>query len=229
MPIAHCRLHAALPVFILIATGGFAIAQAPEPAAPNPGAPATDISTGPAVAGLRPALDRVGAAVAGLRIAHWKAPVDIRNNTEEDVASIQRDLGITLPPLLDQAQAAGSPGSALAPSFAVFRNIDALYDVMLRVTEMANLAGSASEAGQLEDARAALESARAQLANSLLASVHEQDTEIARLRSQKAAVVKPPPPPPPTKTVVDDGPAPVVRHHKKKPATTATPPSPAPQ
>ena len=33
--------------------------------------------------------------------------------------------------------------AALSPAFAVFRNLDALYDVMLRVTETAGLAGSA--------------------------------------------------------------------------------------
>lgn len=229
MPSLHCRLHAALPVFVALAASGLAMAQAPQGPAPNAAATPNGVSTGPAVAGLRPALGQVGAAVADLRIAHWKAPEDIRSTSEEDVASIQRDLGITLPPLLDQAQAAGSPGSPLSPSFLVFRNIDALYDVVLRVTEMANLAGSASEAGQLENARAALESARAQLASSLLSAVSEQDAQIVRFRSERAAAVKAPPPAPPTKIVVDDGPQPAVKHHvvKKKPpaATPATPPS----
>ncbi len=61
--------------------------------------------------------------------------------------------------------------AALSPAFAVFRNLDALYDVLLRVTETAALAGSGSDAGSLEDARAGLEDGRGKL-GSLAASVH---------------------------------------------------------
>ena len=42
---------------------------------------------------------------------------------------MQRDLTSTLPGLLTQAEASG-PAVAL-PAFAVFRNLDALYDVLL--------------------------------------------------------------------------------------------------
>ncbi len=223
MSIACYRLSAALPVFALLASGALAAAQTPQPAVPAPSPVPPGVSTAPAIAGLRPALDQVGAAVANLRIAHWKAPEDVRNSSQEDVGSIQRDLSATLPPLLAQAQAAGSPSSPLAPSFAVFRNIDALYDVLLRITEMANIAGSEAEAAHLEDARASLEAARAQLANSLLAGVSSQDDQLARFRAQRAAAAKPAAPPP-AKIVVDDGPeAAKPKHHKKKPAPTPPP------
>ena len=128
-----------------------------------------------------------------------------------------------MPPLLEQAQAANSASAPLAPSFAVFRNIDALYDVLLRVTEMATLGGSAEDASHLEDARAALEQARSQLANSLLASVASRDAELTQLRARIAEAVKPPPPPAPTTTVINDGAAPVTPH-KKKPKKTSPPP-----
>ncbi len=73
-----------------------------------------------------------------------------------DAARPQR----TLPGLIDPGRGALGAG-ALSPAFAVFRNLDALYDVLLRVTETAALAGSASDAASLEDARAGLEDGRA--------------------------------------------------------------------
>jgi hypothetical protein len=210
------RLSAAIPAVALLASGALATAQAPPTPAPASVTPAA------AIAGLRPVLGQIGAAMEDLRISRWKAPQELRSSSQEDVTSIQRDLSATLPPLLDQAQAANSASAPLAPSFAVFRNIDALYDVLLRVTEMATLAGSAADAAHLEDARAALEQARSQLANSLLASVSSQDAELARLRARSVEVAKPPPPAPPT-TVIDDGAAPA-KPHKKKPKKTTPPP-----
>jgi hypothetical protein len=229
MSIAIRWLRHTLAIFAILAAGPGLLALAaqtsdatPAPAA-NPPIAATDQSTLPAIQALRPALDNVSAVTAGLSIARWKAPGDVRSSTQQDVNSIQRDLTSTLPPLLDQAQAPG----ALAPSFAVYRNIDALYDVLLRVTEMASLAGTAEEATHLEDVRAGLETARGQLGNSLLQSVSAQDSQVVQLRAAIAAQAQAKPvEPPPTKIVVDDGPAPKPKPKpKKKPAPATTTPA----
>jgi hypothetical protein len=225
------RICTAVAVFALFAGHAVLAQTAQTPSAPAPAAaPApSGNTTGPAIASLRPALAQVGDAVGNLRIMRWKAPTDLRESTQGDVGSIQRDLNATLPPLLDQGQANSSPAAPLAPAFAVFRNIDALYDVLLRVSEMASLAGSSAEAAQLESARATLESARAQLANALLESVTAQDTQLTQLRAQVAAAAAKAASQPvaaPSKVVVDDGPEPPKRR-KKKPATTpSTPPPP---
>jgi hypothetical protein len=194
---------------------GSADAQAAAPAglatAPAPG--------GFAMATLRPALANVQTVIGNLSIAHWKASAATRSATQQDVASMQRDLNATLPGLFTQAEASG-PG-VLSPSFAVFRNLDALYDVLLRVTETAALAGSESDAGSLEDARAGLEDARGKLGAWLLQSIGAQDAQVARLQTSAAHPVAPAPPP--SKIVVDDGPAETPKPHKKKPAPTQAP------
>jgi hypothetical protein len=133
---------------------------------------------------------------------------------------MQRDLTTTLPGLFTQAEASGP--AVLSPSFAVFRNLDALYDVLLRVTETAALAGSEADAANLEDARAGLEDGRGKLGAWLLQSIGAQDAQIARL--QTSATHPAAAAPAPTKIVVDDGPADTPKPHKKKPA-----PTPAPQ
>jgi hypothetical protein len=223
-----------LLTLLFLGGSGAARAQAaPPPAAPAP-APAAAQAAAPAVApapasfamtNLRPALANVQTAITNLNVAHWKAPNDIRATTQQDINSMQRDLNTTLPGLLAQADtaAAASGPPALSPAFAVFRNLDALYDVMLRVTETAGLAGSASDASSLEDARAGLEDGRGKLGAWLLQAIGAQDAQVVRLQAP-AASAAPAPPPPPNKIVVNDGPDTTTKPHKKKP-----PPTPAPQ
>jgi hypothetical protein len=213
----------ALLTLIIVSVCVAAQAQGPGPAA-APAAPAAPAPGGFAVADLRPALANVQTVISNINVAHWKASGATRTAVQDDVGSMQRDLNGTLPGLVAQVEA--NPGS-LSPVFAVFRNLDALYDVLLRVTETASLAGSGADAGNLEDARAGLEDARGKMGTWLLQSIGAQDAQIARLHA-------PPPgpaaaPPPPAKIVVDDGPE-NPKPHKKKPAPAQTPPpTPAPQ
>jgi hypothetical protein len=173
------------------------------------------------VGNLRPALANVQGAIGGLSIGHWKASSEVRSNALQDVASMQRDLTATLPGLMTQAEAAGASGpAALSPAFAVFRNLDALYDVLLRVTETAALTGPGSDASSLEDARAGLEDGRAKLGAWLLEAIGAQDAQIAHAAapvSHQAAA-----PAAPNKIVVDDGPD-TPKPRKKKPATPQAP------
>jgi hypothetical protein len=222
-----------LLTLLFLGGSGAARAQAaPPPAAPAP-APAAAEAAAPTVApapagfamsNLRPALANVQTAITSLNVSRWKAPNDIRATTQQDINSMQRDLNTTLPPLLAQADAAAAASGppALSPAFAVFRNLDALYDVMLRVTETAGLAGSASDASSLEEARAGLEDGRAKLGAWLLQAIGAQDAQVVRLQAPVAHPA-PAPPPPPNKIVVNDGPD-TTKPHKKKP-----PPNPAPQ
>jgi hypothetical protein len=112
-----------------------------------------------------------------------------------------------------EAQPAGQ--AALTPSFAVFRNIDALYDVLLRVSGTAALTASSYDANSLEQARAGLEDARTKLGEWLVQSIGTQDATIVRLQSAPAP--KPEAATAPAKIVVDDGPTPP-KPRKKKPA-----------
>jgi hypothetical protein len=211
----------ALLTLLLLGASWPALGQAAPGATAVP-APAP-ASTGFAMTNLRPALTNVQTAIANLNIGHWKAPNDIRTTTQQDVASMQRDLSTTLPALMAQADAAAANGPvALSPAFAVFRNLDALYDVLLRVTETAGLAGSGSEASSLEDARAGLEDGRAKLGTWLLQSLGAQDAQVARMQAPAARPASSAPAPGPAKIVVNDGPD-TPKPHKKKPATTPAP------
>jgi hypothetical protein len=165
-------------------------------------------------------LDRLQHALASLTVSRWKAPGDVRQTTQSDVDSMQRDLNNTLPPLVTQAKA--NPAQ-LAPVFSVYRNVDALYDVLLRVSETAQLAGAANDIRVLEEQRAALESSRTQLGTALLQSAQAQDAEVTRLRT---AGSPPPAATPAAKTVVDDGPTTRAKASTKKTHKPAATPPP---
>ena len=212
---------AKLTVLTLLLSGSVTLSAAAQAAAPGTApAPAPAPAQGSfAMASLRPALANVQAAIGSVNVGRWKASAATRTAVQQDIGSMQRDLNATLPGLVTSAEASG-PG-VLAPSFAVFRNLDALYDVLLRVSETAALAGSEADAGSLEDARAGLEDGRGKLGAWLLQSIGAQDAQVARLQAPAAQPATPAPAP--SKIVVDDGPA-APKPHKKKPA-----PTPAPQ
>jgi hypothetical protein len=170
---------------------------------------------------LRPALTQVGQALNSINSKKWKAPGDVRSAVDQDVSSIQRDLNGTLASLMQQADAA--PGS-IPPAFAVYRNVDALYDTLLRVVLTANLSAPDTEVNALQGALSTLESARSQIGDSILNGSQNQQAELIRIRTAlaRAAVVQKAPV---TTTVVDDGPATETKH--KKPAKKPSPPKPA--
>ena len=215
---AFCGL---LGVAVLLAPSKIAWGQADQapatPAAPAPPPPAF------AMADLKPALADVQNAITAANLSRWKIPSDVRADTQQDVTSMQRDLSETLPGLMSAADAAPATNGvhALAPAFAVFRNLDALYDVLLRVSEIASVGAAANDAGSLESARAALEGGRGKLGTWLLQAIGSQDSQFAQAVATAAARPAAPPPPP-NKVVVDDGPE-NPKPRRKKPATPPAP------
>lgn len=184
-----------IPAALVLAFAAAALGQAPANPAPTVVAPS---------AILRSALADVQSTTADLNISKWKLPGDVRKTAEADVDSIQRDLGGTLPGLLASADAA--PGS-VPPTFAVYRNVDALYDVLLRVSQMADLGASSKEAVRIASSLRSLESARRQLADSIQNTAQRHETRLIALeaaRANAASQIK-------HETIIVDGP-------EKKPA-----------
>jgi hypothetical protein len=139
------------------------------------GAPA---AAAPSVSSLvQPALASVQQAVGSLNTGRWKAPNEVKAATDRNLSSIQRDLVETLPGLLSQADAAAG---AVPPAFAVYRNIDALYDVLLRVNQTAMLAAPDNDATAVADALDRLESARRQLGDAIASSAQTREAQIVQ-------------------------------------------------
>ncbi len=185
--------------------------------------PASQASAPPPSALLQPTLNELRSTIAGLRISKWKAPGPVKDEALGNTGSIDRDLQSTLPGLLSQADAAPQ---SVANSFAVYRNLDALYEVVLRVSSTADLAAPDEEAANLSHSLMTLDAARRALADSILSSSHALETALEKARQAPPAAPAPTPPPP--TTVVNDGPAAAPAHRKPRPKPKPVSPA-APQ
>ncbi len=150
-----------------------------------------------------------------LRIERWKTDNSAKKQAVADVDSIQRNLQNALPEMI--AQLHNSPED-LPATFKLYRNLDALYDVLGGVVESAGAFGPKDDFQALSNDLSSFESARKQLAERLENLAGSKEQEIVRLRAELKTAQAAIPAPPPKKIVVDDNePAkkPVV---KKKPA-----------
>ncbi len=163
---------------------------------------------------LQPSLEILKQAIGTVKVEKWKASPAIRNEAESNAASIQRDLESTLPPLVAAADAAPDSPAKVLP---VFRNVDALYDVMLRLVAAGRLAAPNDQMSALDQALSKLSDGRRALGDQLQGTADAQEKQVIRLQAALKAV--PPPQPPPAPLVC---PSPAVKK-KAKPATKPKP------
>lgn len=159
-----------------------------------PAAPATQGTMSPPSATLQPSLDILKQAIGSADVAHWKASSAIRDEAQSNLQSVQRDVATTLPGLLSTADAA--PGS-VAKTMPVFRNVDALYDVMLRIVVAAHLAAPKDQISALDQALSSLSEARRSLGDQIQSNAEAQETRELKLQTALRAVPPPAPAPAP--------------------------------
>lgn len=199
------------------------------PMAASAQAPPTTPAIVPPSTLVQNALSNVQSTTSGLNIARWKAPRDMRKAAQQNVNSIQSDLGVQMPQLI--ARADGAP-SSVPHSFDLYRNIDALYDVLLRVSRTADAGAPRPEAEAVAASLEQLEQARAALANQILQVARAHEARLATL--ERAATTAPSPRAEssslPHETVVVDGPVASTHHRtarrtaRREPAKSGTNP-----
>src|SRR6185437_920697 len=150
---------------------------AQSPASPPPATPQT--SEVPSVI-LQPALDTLRQTLETLRPDKWKTSSAVRDETSANISSIRRDLDTTLPALLATADKAPNSVTQTLPAF---RNIEALYDVLLRVSEVGAIFAPGQQGMALEQARASLEDARHTLGDRLQSAAVSQDQQLRQVQA----------------------------------------------
>jgi hypothetical protein len=158
--------------------------------------------------------------LAKLRIERWKTDGSTKKQALANVDSIKRNLQGALPEIIGQLRAAPENLSA---TFKLYRNLDALYDVLGSVVESAGAFGPKDDFQALSHDLNAFESSRRTLGERLENLTFTKENEIARLRTDLRAAQAAIPATPPQKTVVDDTqpakkPAPKKKPVPKKPA-----------
>jgi len=145
-----------------------------------------------------------------LRIEKWKASGSDKKQALGNVDSIQRNLQGALPEIITQLRNAPEDLSA---TFKLYRNLDALYDVLNNVAELAGAFGSRDDLQSLSNAISGFEGSRKQLAERIENLSSSKEQELTRLRAQLKTLQAQVEAAPPKKIVVDDTEPP------KKPAT----------
>jgi hypothetical protein len=158
-----------------------------------------------------------------LRIERWKTDGSTKKQALGNVDSIERNLQSALPEMI--AQLRNAPEDVPA-TFKLYRNLDALYDVLGSVVESTGAFGSKDDLQSLANDLNSFEGTRKQIAERMESLAASKEQEIVRLRADLKTAQAAIPAAPPKKTVVDDNePAkkPVVKKKPvaKKPAGTA--------
>ncbi|MGO8720147.1 MAG: hypothetical protein ACLQMO_13160 [Acidobacteriaceae bacterium] len=130
---------------------------------------------------LRPALQQVANTVGQIHIDHWKLSKSWKVQLQSDADSIQQDLSHRLPELFQQAQA--SP-TALDAQMRLMQNVDALYDVLIRLTMAADLTEKKTDAAMLDNALERLESARKMATGQLMGAAALENQRLVQLQSR---------------------------------------------
>jgi hypothetical protein len=164
------------------------------------------------------------ADLAKLRIERWKTDSSSKKQALANVDSIQRNLQGALPEIIAQLR---TQPEDLPTTFKLYRNLDALYDVLGSVVEVTGAFGSKDDFQSLSNDLSTFESTRKQLAQRIESVSSAKEAEIVRLRADLKTAQAAIPVAPPKKIIVDDNEPPKKPVPKKKPKpntpSTATP------
>ena len=180
---------------------------------------------------LRPALEQVGHSVGQIQIDHWKVSKSWKDQLQSDADSITSDLSHQLPGLFQQAQATPN---ALDAQLRVMQNVDALYDVLVRLTLAADMNERKSDAASLDSALERLEAARKTATVQLMTAAAQQHQQLSDLQARMEAIqASSTVPATHGKTIVVDnevrhGTVHHTTHHKKPSPSTKSQPNAAP-
>jgi hypothetical protein len=174
------------------------------------------------LAQLEAASKSTQADLVNLRIEHWKTDNGSKKQALSNVDSVQRNLQGALPEIIAKLRAAPEDVPA---TFRLYRNLDALYDVLGSVVEGAGAFGSKNDLQSLSNDLTTFEGARKQLAARIENLSSAKEAEIARLRTDLKTAQAAIPVTPPKKIVVDDTEPPKKPAAKKKSSITAVKPS----
>lgn len=171
-------------------------------------------------------LDRLQSAAAQatldlghLRIDKWKTDAESKRQAQANADSVQRNLTSALPGLIDAVRSAPQDLSA---EFKLYRNLNALYDVFISLTESAGAFGPKSDYEALTQQLETIDSVRRSLGDAVEHLTSSTQSELTQLRAQvrtyqQAAAASP------KKVVVDDTEPPKKTvHKKKKPAASSS-------
>jgi hypothetical protein len=199
----------------------------PAPAASSQPAPLTPAAPLTSSGLLQPSLDTLWQTATAMKLERWKRGT-VRDEAGDDVRQILQDIHTNLPALMS---AADSAPEAISKTYPLARNIDALYDVVLRVYEAARVSAPPEQITQLQQALVSLKNARIALDDRLQESAAAMEKQVSDLQTTvkaQAAFKCAAMPAPATPACVAPAATKKVVKKKPNPPVTNAPASPAP-
>jgi hypothetical protein len=170
---------------------------------------------------LQSTASQANSDIARMHIDKWKADGGTKQQSQANASSLQRNLTSALPVLIASVRSAPQD---LTAGFKLYRNLNALYDVLASFTEAAGAFGPKNDFDALAQQLDAIDSVRRDIGDRLEGLATQTQTEMNQLRAQvhtlqqQAAV----PAEPPKKVVVDNADTGKKPVHKKKPVAGST-------
>ena len=173
---------------------------------------------------LQAAASQISATISHMRIERWKADSNSKQQAQSNADSIQRNLTSALPRMIDSVRF--SPQD-LGAEFKLYRNANALYDVMSSLTESAGAFGPRGDYEALAQQLGVLDSVRRNLGDVIEQLAASTQSEMGQLRTelqvaQRAAAAAAAAPPKKI-VIVDDNASDKKATTKKKPAAKKPP------
>lgn len=210
-------------VFAVLLLAGVAFGQTasvPAPAA----APAAmnSVDLGMLLAKIEQDTQTLNAEIDRLRIDKWKTDSGTKQQETENAASIQRNITSALPDLITAVR---NQPQSLAANFKLYRNLNALHDVVASLGESTGAFGKKEEFEAIAPEIAALDQSRRNYGDYLQQLTVNSDARLAAARQAAVQAAQAPP----KKVIIDDtepAPKPAAkkkRVKKKTPSTSTTP------
>lgn len=158
----------------------------------------------------------LSADLGRLRIDKWKTDSSTKSQATDNVDSIQRNITNALPGLISAVRS--SPQS-LGANFKLYRNINALYDVLANLAESAGAFGKREEYEVIAPHVAAIDDDRRAYGDLLAQMTASADSRIAAYQQAAAQAAAPPP----KKIIIDDTePTPEPKKKSRKKSATSS-------
>jgi len=163
----------------------------------------------------------LNADVGKLRVEKWKVDSATKHQASENIGSVQRNVTAALPGLI---AAVRTTPQSLAANFKLYRNLNALYDVVASVSESAGAFGKREEYDLMVPHASALDEYRRNYGEYLQQMTATADDRMTAAEREKAAAIAAQQQAPPKKIVVDDDePAPPPKKKKTTKKSAANP------
>ena len=161
----------------------------------------------------------LNADVGKLRIEKWKVDSGTRQQASENASSIQRNISAALPELINSVR--NAPQS-LTANFKLYRNLNALYDVLAGLGESTGAFGKREEYDTIAPHVNAFDEIRRSYGDYLQQMASTADNRMLSAQQELARAAAAAQQPPKKIVVDDDQPTPPKKKTAKKKASAAT-------